>query len=264
MPPIADFSSFVHDNSQWINAVAILLATILIAKVVDVLVTRNARRVTKRLPGDQLSQATVTRLRLVRRLLTVAIVLVGVSLALAQIDALKALAATLLASSAVVGVAVGLAARGVLANGVAGMMLATVQPFRIGDVIEWNGNRGRVEDITLSYTFVRLPSGHRLVVPNEAIATSPLENFTIAGSAVDADASVWVHPPRASDALKLLRANVEDADVHVGECLQDRVELVLGFKTSAQDEAKRRIAVREQAVGLLADAGMLDFAPQGG
>ena len=135
-----------------------------------------------------------------RRLLTVAIILVGIGLALAQISALKPLATTLLASSAVVGVTVGLAARGVLANGVAGMMLATVQPFRIGDVIEWDGSRGRVEDITLSYTFVRLPSGHRLVVPNEAIATSPLENFTIGGAAVDADASVWVHPPRATGA----------------------------------------------------------------
>ncbi|MGH2905743.1 MAG: mechanosensitive ion channel family protein [Solirubrobacterales bacterium] len=263
-PPLLTISKFVDENADWIDAAVIFIASLLVAKIVDWLVGRNARRVTTRLPGDELSQAAVTRLRLVRRLLTVVIVLIGLGLALAQIDALKPLATTLLASSAVVGVAVGLAARGVLANGVAGMMLATVQPFRIGDVIEWDGNRGLVEDITLSYTFVRLPSGHRLVVPNEAIATSPLENFTIGGATVDADASVWVQPPLAPGALKLLREKMEGIEVNFGDCEADRIELKLGFKTSAQQEATKRIATREQAVVMLADAGMLAYSNQNG
>jgi small-conductance mechanosensitive channel len=259
--PIANFSNYVDDNSDWITAVVIFIASLVIAKLVDMFIGRNANKVTSKLvPGDELSKAAVTRLRLVRRLVTVAIVLVGVGLALAQIDALKPLATTLLASSAVVGIAVGLAARGVLANGVAGMMLATVQPFRIGDVIEWEDNRGRVEDITLSYTFVRLPSGHRLVIPNEAIASTPIENFTIAGAAVDADASVWVQPPQATPALKLLRDKMEDIEVHLGECEHNRIELVLGFKVSAQQEAAKRFTTREQAVAILGDAGMLDYA----
>jgi small-conductance mechanosensitive channel len=255
-------SDFIRDNEDAITAIVIFLVAVALAKIVDLFVSRNARRVTDRISGDELSKATVTRLRLVRRLLSLAIVLIGVGLALSQINAMKPLATTLLASSAVVGVAVGLAARGVLGNGIAGMMLATVQPFRIGDVIEWNDHRGRVEDITLTYTFVRLPSGHRLVVPNEAIATSPLENFTIAGSAVDADASVWVHPPRATRALKLLRDNMDGVDVHLGEVEHDRIELKIGFKASAQQEAIRRIATREEAVAILSDAGMLDFAAE--
>ena len=260
--PLANTSGFFDQNSDWISALAIFVAAIVIAKVVDLLVARNARSVTARLPGDELSQAAVTRLRLMRRLLSVAIVLIGLGLALAQIAALKPLAATLLASSAIVGVAVGLAARGVLANGVAGMMLATVQPFRIGDVIEWDGNRGRVEDITLSYTFVRLASGHRLVVPNESIATSPLENFSIGGVAIDAETSVWVQPPRALGALKLLRDKLNEIEVHLGACEHDRIELTLGFKTSAQQEVAKRVAAREQAVAILADADMLDYAVQ--
>jgi small-conductance mechanosensitive channel len=197
-----------------------------------------------------------------RRLIVLSIGLIGIFLALAQIDALKPLGTALLASSAVIGVAVGLASRAVLANAVSGMMLATVQPFRIGDVIEWNDSRGRVEDITLTYTFVRLPSGHRLVIPNEAIATSPLENYTIAGAVVDADASIQVAPDKATPAIKLLRDKLNDVSVSLGNCEVDRFEILVSFSTTAGDEATKRLATREQAVAILSDAGMLDPPPQ--
>ncbi|MFY9488116.1 MAG: mechanosensitive ion channel domain-containing protein [Solirubrobacterales bacterium] len=262
MIPLANLNDFVDDNSDWINAAAILLVAIATAKLVDWFVARNALRAAKRVVGDEFSQATMTRLRLVRRLMFAAIVLIGLGLALSQISALAPLANALLASSAVVGIAVGLAARGALANGVAGIMIATVQPFRIGDVIEWEGHHGLVEDITLTYTFIRLPSGHRLVVPNEAIAASPLENYTITGDAVDTDASVWVVPPRATAALELLRDQMKDFNVTLGECEHHRIELKIGFATDAISEARQRIAAREQAVRLLSDAGMLE-APAG-
>lgn len=262
MIQIAGIHEFVSDHDNVINAAAIFVATLAMARAVDWLIKRNATRVTGKVVRDELSQSAVTRLRLLRRLLAALIVLIGLALALEQIDALKTVSSTLLASSAVVGIAVGLAARGTLANGVAGVMLATVQPFRIGDVIEWNGRRGRVEDITLTYTFVRLPSGHRLVVPNETIATSPVENYTIAGSTVDADASVWVSPPRANTALALLRERMPDVEAHLGECRHEGIELKLGFTTDANEEPARRIAMREQAVSLLSDAGMLDAPSQ--
>lgn len=259
---LADIDSLIDDNADLIHAVVIFAIALAAAKLVDFFMARSARRITGRLARDELSQATVTRLRLVRRLVFALIVLIGLGAALWQIDALRPLANTLLASSAVLGIVVGLAARSPLANALAGVMLATVQPFRIGDVIEWNGNRGRVEDITFTYTFVRLPSGHRLVVPNETIAASPLENFTIAGNAVEADASVWVTPPHANTALALLRERLGEMQVNLGECLHDRIELKIGFETAAEHEAKRRIEVREQAVAILGAADMLE-APAG-
>lgn len=259
---LADIDTLIDDNSDVINAVLIFAIALIVAKLVDFFVSRSAKRVTNRLARDELSQATITRLRIVRRLIFALIVLVGLGAALWQIDALQPLANTLLASSAVIGIVVGLAARGPLANAMAGLMLATVQPFRIGDVIEWDGNRGRVEDITFSYTFVRLPSGHRLVVPNESIAASPLENYTIGGSLVEADAAVWVIPPHANRALALLRERLEDFQINLGECLHDRVELKLQFKTTAEHEVKRRVEVREQAVAILGSADMLE-APAG-
>ncbi|MFT4048574.1 MAG: mechanosensitive ion channel [Solirubrobacterales bacterium] len=255
---IAAKESFLDANSQWISAAVIIVVTLVAAKLVDIFLSRSANRVSSVRDSEPLSKSTVTRLRIIHRLIVIAVILIGAFLALAQIDALKPLGTALLASSAVLGVVLGIAARAVLGNSISGMMIATVQPYRIGDVIEWQGERGRVEDITLTYTFLRLPSGHRLVVPNEQIATTPVENYTIAGAVVDADASVEVQPQRAIAALELLREKLPESTVQLGPCLVDRVELNVSFSTDAGHEATQRFATREQVVAILSDAGMLE------
>lgn len=266
LAPLAgvDVSEFASDNSDWITAIVILVVFAVIAKASDWAIGRSGSRLAGSMRRGELSKVAVTRLRLVKRLVFAGILLIGVALALSQIDALKPLGTTLLASSAVLGIVVGFASRQTLANGVAGMMLAAVQPFRIGDVIEWDGNRGTVEDLTLTYTFVRLASGHRLVVPNEQIASSPLENYTIAGRDVEATAVLWVRPTQAMPALSLLREKLAEAEVTTGACNADRVELNVCFHTDAEREVPRTTAMREQALAILSVAGMLIDEPAAG
>lgn len=259
-PPIADISEYIDSNSDWIAAISVFVLTLVVAKVADFLIARNAKRVNA-MSADGLSQSAVTRLRLARRLVVAAILVVGIGVAVFQLDVFRPLGTTLLASSAVVGVAVGIAARATLANALAGIVLASAQPFRVGDVIEWDGRRGRVEDITLSYTTIRLPSANQLIVPNEVIAQSPVENFTIAGSTVDASASVRVRPAYAAEALDLLREKLEGTKVNLGECMADSVELKLGFTADAADEPISQFAKREEAIAILSRAGMLEAAP---
>jgi small-conductance mechanosensitive channel len=259
---IAAEKSFLDANSQWISALVIIVITLVTAKLVDVFLARSADHVRTRREDEPLSKGAVTRLRLVHRLIVMAVVLLGIFLALSQIDALQSLGTALLASSAVIGVALGIAARAVLANAVSGMMLATVQPFRIGDVIQWQDNRGRVEDITLSYTFVRLPSGHRLVIPNDLIATSALENYTISGTVVEGDAVIEVAPKNATAAIKLLREKLDSATVGLGECKVHSAEVVVSFSAAAGHEVTQRIETREQVVAILSDADMLEGPPQ--
>ena len=78
----------------------------------------------------------------------------------------------MLASSAVLGLVVGFAARQTLANAVAGILLAITQPIRIGDLVTFEGETGEVEDVQLTYTYIRLDDGRRLIVPNERLAQS--------------------------------------------------------------------------------------------
>ncbi len=70
------------------------------------------------------------------------------------------------------GLVIGFAARQTLANAIAGILLAITQPIRIGDLVTFEEQTGEVEDMKLTYTYIRLDDGRRLIVPNERLAQS--------------------------------------------------------------------------------------------
>src|SRR5687768_3295406 len=114
-----------------------MAVAVLAAFAVDRYVITHAGRYAARVGTDvTVSRAAATRLRLIRRLIFVVILVIGAALALSQFTKLEKLATGILASSAVLGLVLGLAARQVLANPLAGIMLAVTQPIRIGDTIQ--------------------------------------------------------------------------------------------------------------------------------
>ena len=72
--------------------------------------------------------------------------------------------------------AIGFALQEVIRNFVSGVFIFTDRPFRIGDWIEWNGNAGIVEDISLRVTRVRTFDNELLTVPNSQLANDVLKN----------------------------------------------------------------------------------------
>jgi small-conductance mechanosensitive channel len=150
-----------------IVAVVIAVAT-LVAKLVDL---RMARR--------ELAPEAATRYRVIRRSVATAIVLIGVLSALLAIPQVRAIAGAVLASSALLGLIVGFAAQRTLSNFIAGLLIAFTQPLRIGDRIEIDGHAGIVEEIGLTYTFIRMDDRSRLVIPNDKLASDTIRNSTI-------------------------------------------------------------------------------------
>jgi len=132
-----------------------------------------------RIARRSLAPEAVTRYRVLRRALVVGIVFVGVMSALLVIPQVRAIAGGVLASSAVVGLVIGFASQRTIGNLVAGISIAITQPIRLGDDVEVQGVRGVVEEIGLTYTWLRTPNGDRFVVPNEKLASEALHNFTI-------------------------------------------------------------------------------------
>ncbi|MEF8813992.1 MAG: mechanosensitive ion channel family protein [Halovenus sp.] len=72
--------------------------------------------------------------------------------------------------------AVGFALQDVIQNFVAGIFIFTDKPFRIGDWIEWDGNSGTVEDISLRVTRVRTFDNELLTVPNGQLMSGVIKN----------------------------------------------------------------------------------------
>lgn len=127
---------------------------------------------------SQVSRSTKTRLRILRRLLFLAIFLVLAALALSQFTDLKRLATGILASTAVIGLVIGFAAQHTIANMVAGVQIAVAQPIRIGDRIGFDEVEGRVTDITLSYTYVDPGNGSSVVIPNQLLVEGIVHNHS--------------------------------------------------------------------------------------
>ena len=145
-----------------------ILLAVALAKLVD---TRIGRR--------DLAPGVATRYRVLRRTIVAAIVFVGVLSALLVIPQVRAIAGGILASSAVLGIVIGLAAQRTLGNFIAGLSIAITQPIRLGDKIEVDGMDGVVEEIGLTYTWVRTRDDDMLVIPNEKLASETILNKTI-------------------------------------------------------------------------------------
>jgi small conductance mechanosensitive channel len=147
---------------------AVLLVTAVVARLID-------RRIARR----ELAPEAVTRYRVLRRSVSTAIVLVGLLSALLVIPQVRAVAGGILASSAVVGLVIGFASQRTIGNFVAGLLIAFTQPIRLGDRVELEDTVGTVEEIGLTYTFIRTDEGSRLVIPNEKLASDTIRNSTI-------------------------------------------------------------------------------------
>jgi small conductance mechanosensitive channel len=153
-----------------------------------------ARLIDRRIMGTNRSPEALTRYRVLRRTVSAAIVTIGVLSALLVIPQIRAIAGGLLASSAILGLIVGLASQRTLGNFVAGVMIATTQPLRLGDWVEVAGVEGTVEEIGLMYTFIRTGDNARLVIPNEKLASDTIRNSTIRSAAKFAEVTVQVPP----------------------------------------------------------------------
>jgi small-conductance mechanosensitive channel len=225
----ADFTttaSFVGDHREELTAGATVLAALVVAQLVDRALSRRGRTLSRAVAGGDLSPVAVTRLRLVRRLVFALIVLIGVALALAQFPSVKRVATGVLASSAVLGLVVGFAARQTLANAIAGIMLAITQPVRVGDLVTFEEQTGEVEDVRLTYTYIRLDDGTRFIVPNERLAQSSVQNHTILDPRVQVEVSVWLPADADLDrALELAVEAGEDVSARVAEVEKEGVRL---------------------------------------
>src|SRR5829696_839911 len=159
----------------------VMILTAVLAKLVDAAIARR-----------DLDASTTTRYRVLRRSVSASIFVIGLLSALLVIPQVRAIAGGLLASSAVLGLVVGFAARSTIANFIAGLLIAFTQPLRLGDVIEVAGVQGTVEEIGLTYTYVRTDDNSRLVIPNEKLASDTIRNATIVDRASLAEVTVQV------------------------------------------------------------------------
>ena len=209
----------------------VLLVTALVARLID-------RRIARR----DLAPGAATRYRVLRRSITTAVVMIGLLSALLVIPQVRAVAGGLLASSAVLGIVIGFASQRTIGNFVAGLLIAFTQPIRLGDRIELEETAGTVEEIGLTYTFIRTDDGVRLVIPNEKLASDTIRNSTIVS--LEKVAEITLQVPLDKDlraVVELLREAVaaeREPDVNV-TALNGTATIVVRARAASPSEDDR-------------------------
>jgi small-conductance mechanosensitive channel len=219
-------------------AAGVIACALVVAKLVD-------RRISRR----ELDPAAATRYGVLRRTIVSTIVFVGVFSALLLIPQIRAVAGAILASSAVLGIVIGFAAQRTLGNFIAGLMIAFTQPVRLGDDVRIAELSGVVEEIGLTYTWLRTPNEDRVAIPNEKLASEAIRNGTIRSPRTLAEVTVRV--PLSSDLREIVSALGRDSrEAYLteldGEATISVRKWIPDARRSEQAESELRLDVHER------------------
>jgi small-conductance mechanosensitive channel len=247
-------AGFWAGNSDWVTAVIAILLAFLAAHLLDRYFERRGDKLAAAVSRGEVTPVLDTRLRFFRRLIYAGILLLGIAIAASQFTGVSKLAASILASGALAAAIIGFAARQVLANVVAGIMLAITQPLRVGDWVTFEDNYGVVDDVRLNFTVLRTGSDSRVVIPNERLAAGILRNDTLGADAIGLDIAVWL-PPEA-DAGRALAVLGDGASID--EITHEGVRIkVVGDPVPPPQKGPRQAELRADCLQRLRDAGLL-------
>ena len=250
--------TFIERYSNLFTAIGTVVFAVVGVVMVDRFLVRRAGRLAVAVAGERgLSRDAATRLRFARRAVEAVIIVVAIAVALSQFDSLDRVGRAILASSAITAAVVGFAARQTLANAVAGILLAVVQPIRIGDLITFEGETGTVEDVGLTYTWLRTGADARILIPNERLAGGVLRNDSIRTTTVAVEVSLWLAPD-SDEATALTTLNALDGvRARIAEITQDGLRiLVMGRPGAPAERLAEEGSLRAAALAALREAAV--------
>lgn len=168
LQPVADV--FATEQSQIVRGIVVFFVSLVVVYAIARFVL--LRVVLRAMQSRNVESSIVSLGRLVGQVVS-AFIAFGIAFALAGFGSvLTALAAL----SGALTIAVGLAANDIIANLLAGLYIINERLFRVGDWIEWEDKRGRVERIDLRVTRVRTFDNELVAVPNSTLANTAITN----------------------------------------------------------------------------------------
>jgi small-conductance mechanosensitive channel len=126
------------------------------------------------------------------------------------------------------------------------------------------GETGTVEDVGLTYTWLRTTADARIIVPNERLAAGILRNDSIRSAVVATEVSVWIsHEVDETAALRTVAAL--DVQARIAEVTHDGARiLVMGDPGPPSERLAREAELRAAALRALREAGLRGGAAESG
>lgn len=112
---------------------------------------------------------------------------------------------SVVALASVLTLAISLSVQGLLSNVIGGFTLLYTKPFKSGDFVEIAGQQGTVQEITMTYTKLLTVDNKVASIPNNAVVSAQIVNFTVYGTRrvdVAVSAAYTESPEKVLEALK--------------------------------------------------------------
>jgi small conductance mechanosensitive channel len=152
-----------------IVAVVILGVTFWLAKWASRLAHDAMAKIQARNQGDVALQAFVSSI------VRYVIIIIGL---IAVLQQLGIKTTSILAVLGAASLAVGLAMQGALSNVAAGVMLLILRPYRAGELVEVNGQKGKVKALDLFTTELVTLDGLKVIMPNGKVFGEMITNYS--------------------------------------------------------------------------------------
>lgn len=105
------------------------------------------------------------------------------------------------------GLAVGLALQGSLANFAGGVLMLAFKPFKVGDLIESQGQTGVVDEIQIFNTILLTPENKTVILANGAVSNGTIINYSKQGT-LRVDVTLAVAPDNDYQKVKKVAEDI--------------------------------------------------------
>ncbi|MBI9083646.1 MAG: mechanosensitive ion channel [Desulfobacterales bacterium] len=136
-------------------------------------------------------ESVEARFSIIRKVTQLSLVLIWVvALVFPLLNNVPAAMVSVLVAAA--GIIVGVASRPFIENLIAGMVMSFAHPIRLGDTVIIDGQYGTVEDLSITYTIIKIWNWRRYVIPNSRMLAKEFVNCTINDSYQWKHVQFWV------------------------------------------------------------------------
>ena len=236
-----------------------LVLAVLILVATKIVANKTSKFTRKQLDKSKTKDSLTT---LVTTTVYVVVLGIGTFFALEAVHLDKAVT-SLLAGAGIIGLALAFAFQDLAANFVSGVLLATNNFVRVGDLVETNGFFGHIQKIDLRTTTIQTLKGQTVIVPNNDILSSPLTNYS---ETPRRRVDVVVGVGYAEDLRKAKKVALEsisdmecvdkekDVDGFYGEMADSSINLTVRFWTQFHKSNKKYLNAQSRAIVAIQEA----------
>lgn len=196
-------------NQSWVSLVSNLpkILVSLLVFVIGLFIIRMINKYTKKIVITKANDPLIADFILSVLSLFLTIILFVISLSILGFDDITN---KILAGAGLTTFIIGFALKDIGENFIAGILMAFQRPFRIGDLIEIDGIKGRVIEMKLRSTTLKTVDGIDAYIPNASILKNNLKNYTIDELMRGEFVTNVVHDEKIHEAIKIIISKLNE------------------------------------------------------